>query len=91
MRVIAGTLRGRRLQAPRGRDTRPTSDRARESLFVAAGICMFLLIGYTEILFVDGRGMIGMVAYLWVGLAGAEALHGSTASAPVPVRGVPAC
>ena len=35
MRVIAGFLGGRRLKAPRGRETRPTSDRVRESLFMA--------------------------------------------------------
>jgi 16S rRNA (guanine966-N2)-methyltransferase len=34
VRVIAGFLGGRRLKAPRGRDTRPTSDRVRESLFM---------------------------------------------------------
>lgn len=33
MRVIGGRLGGRRLTAPRGRDTRPTSDRVREALF----------------------------------------------------------
>jgi 16S rRNA (guanine966-N2)-methyltransferase len=33
MRVIAGTARGRRLKAPPGRGTRPTSDRVREALF----------------------------------------------------------
>lgn len=33
MRVIAGQLRGRRLEAPAGRGTRPTSDRVRQSLF----------------------------------------------------------
>jgi len=33
MRIIAGALRGRRIDAPRGRDTRPTTDRVRESLF----------------------------------------------------------
>jgi 16S rRNA (guanine966-N2)-methyltransferase len=33
MRVIAGTWRGRRLQAPPGAATRPTSDRVREALF----------------------------------------------------------
>lgn len=32
-RIIAGTLRGRRLAAPKGTATRPTSDRVRESLF----------------------------------------------------------
>jgi 16S rRNA (guanine966-N2)-methyltransferase len=37
MRVVAGTHGGRRLQAPRGRETRPTSDRVRESLFAVLG------------------------------------------------------
>jgi len=35
--VIAGTHRGRRLAAPPGLDTRPTSDRVRESLFAILG------------------------------------------------------
>lgn len=33
MRVIAGVYGGRRLRAPAGRATRPTSDRVREALF----------------------------------------------------------
>ncbi|MCA9625732.1 MAG: RsmD family RNA methyltransferase, partial [Myxococcales bacterium] len=33
MRVIAGAFRGRRLVAPRGDDTRPTSDRVKEAVF----------------------------------------------------------
>jgi 16S rRNA (guanine966-N2)-methyltransferase len=33
MRVIAGTYRSRQLSAPRGMQTRPTSDRLRETLF----------------------------------------------------------
>lgn len=37
MRVIAGALGGRRLVAPAGRDTRPTSDRVREALFSILG------------------------------------------------------
>lgn len=37
MRVIAGTARGRRLAAPEGRGTRPTSDRVKEALFSALG------------------------------------------------------
>jgi 16S rRNA (guanine(966)-N(2))-methyltransferase RsmD len=32
-RIVAGTLGGRRLATPPGRDTRPTSDRVREALF----------------------------------------------------------
>jgi 16S rRNA (guanine966-N2)-methyltransferase len=37
MRVIAGELGGRRLRAPRGPSTRPTSDRVREALFAMLG------------------------------------------------------
>lgn len=37
MRVIAGELGGRRLRAPAGSATRPTSDRVREALFSALG------------------------------------------------------
>ena len=33
MRIIAGEFKGRRLIAPRGKKTRPTTDRVRESLF----------------------------------------------------------
>jgi 16S rRNA (guanine966-N2)-methyltransferase len=37
MRVIAGRLGGRRLKAPAGRVTRPTSDRVREAVFAMLG------------------------------------------------------
>lgn len=37
MRVIAGERKGFRLDAPRGADTRPTTDRAREALFSILG------------------------------------------------------
>jgi 16S rRNA (guanine966-N2)-methyltransferase len=37
MRVIAGTYGGRELVAPKGRETRPTSDRVREALFSILG------------------------------------------------------
>ena len=37
MRIIAGTHRGRRLVAPKGQATRPTSDRVREALFSIIG------------------------------------------------------
>ncbi|GAB4274448.1 MAG: 16S rRNA (guanine(966)-N(2))-methyltransferase RsmD [Coriobacteriia bacterium] len=33
MRIVAGKWRGRRLASPRGRQTRPTSDRVREAVF----------------------------------------------------------
>lgn len=37
MRIIAGSHRGRRIVAPPGRETRPTSDRVRESAFNLIG------------------------------------------------------
>lgn len=37
MRIIAGALGGRRLAAPQGATTRPTSDRVREALFSILG------------------------------------------------------
>ncbi len=38
MRVVAGAYRGRRLVAPPGDATRPTSDRVREALFSVLGV-----------------------------------------------------
>jgi 16S rRNA (guanine966-N2)-methyltransferase len=37
MRVVAGELRGRRIEAPPGTDTRPTTDMVREAVFNALG------------------------------------------------------
>jgi 16S rRNA (guanine966-N2)-methyltransferase len=37
VRIIAGTHRGHRITAPKGRDTRPTSDRVRENAFNLIG------------------------------------------------------
>jgi 16S rRNA (guanine966-N2)-methyltransferase len=37
VRIIAGTRRGHRIEAPKGLETRPTSDRARESAFNLIG------------------------------------------------------
>jgi len=35
MRIVAGSARGRRIEAPKGVDVRPTTDRVREALFSA--------------------------------------------------------
>jgi 16S rRNA (guanine966-N2)-methyltransferase len=37
VRIVAGSLRGRQLRAPRGAAVRPTADRVRESLFAVLG------------------------------------------------------
>jgi 16S rRNA (guanine966-N2)-methyltransferase len=58
MRVIAGELGGRRLKAPRGRATRPTSDRVREALFAMLGD----LHGATVLDLFAGSGALGIEA-----------------------------
>ena len=41
LRIISGEARGRRVETPEGRDTRPTLDRVRENLFnMLQGRCM---------------------------------------------------
>jgi 16S rRNA (guanine966-N2)-methyltransferase len=37
MRIIAGSRKGHRIAAPKGHDTRPTSDRVREATFMLIG------------------------------------------------------
>jgi 16S rRNA (guanine(966)-N(2))-methyltransferase RsmD len=37
MRIVAGSLRGRRISAPPGHEVRPTADRVREALFSILG------------------------------------------------------
>jgi len=59
VRVIAGALGGRRLIAPRGMATRPTSDRVREALFSALG---------------DVRDALVLDLYAGTGALGIEAL-----------------
>ena len=38
MRIIAGSHKGARIFAPKGRDTRPTADRVREAAFNLLGL-----------------------------------------------------
>ena len=66
MRIIAGTRKGARIFAPKGRDTRPTSDRAREAAFNLIGP-------------VDGARVLDL--YAGSGALGIEALSRGAASA----------
>jgi 16S rRNA (guanine966-N2)-methyltransferase len=59
MRVIAGRYGGRRLQAPTGRETRPTSDRVREALFSILG---------------DIEGAVALDLFAGTGALGIEAI-----------------
>ena len=66
MRVVAGELRGRRLVAPSGSATRPTSDRVREAVFSILGP-------------IDGERVLDL--YAGSGALGIEALSRGAAAA----------
>jgi 16S rRNA (guanine966-N2)-methyltransferase len=66
MRIIAGSRKGHTIQAPRGRDTRPTSDRVRENVFNIVGP-------------VDGASVLDL--YAGSGAMGLEALSRGAARA----------
>jgi 16S rRNA (guanine(966)-N(2))-methyltransferase RsmD len=76
MRVIAGHFRSRTLVAPRGLDTRPTSDRLRETLFNVLAPCI------EEASFLD--------LYAGSGVNGIEALSRSAKSVVFVERAAPA-
>jgi len=61
-RIIAGTAGGRRISAPEGRGTRPTSDRAREALFSSVQSDLGPLSGARVLDLYAGSGAIGLEA-----------------------------
>ena len=61
-RVIAGEAGGRRLAVPDGRDTRPTSDRAREGLFATVSSILGPLAGSRVLDLYAGSGAVGLEA-----------------------------
>jgi 16S rRNA (guanine966-N2)-methyltransferase len=76
MRIVGGRHRGRRIEAPDGRDVRPTSDRARESLFN--------ILAHSVKLDSDGSvvdGAIVLDAFAGTGALGLEALSRGAAHA----------
>ena len=64
MRIVGGKFRGKILKAPEGTDLRPTSDRARESIFniLAHGKAAVDLDGITVADFYCGTGALGLEA-----------------------------
>lgn len=64
MRIVGGSHKGRRLTAPDGRVTRPTSDRARESLFN--------ILAHSPLVDLDGAEVVD--AFAGSGALGLEAL-----------------
>ncbi|MBW3614180.1 MAG: 16S rRNA (guanine(966)-N(2))-methyltransferase RsmD [Actinobacteria bacterium] len=61
MRVVAGVARGRRLVAPKGEATRPTSDFVREAVFATLGSYIDLE-GATVLDLFAGTGALGIEA-----------------------------
>jgi len=61
-RVIAGEAGGRRLAVPGGRETRPTSDRAREGLFATISSIAGSLAGARVLDLYAGSGAVGLEA-----------------------------
>ena len=59
LRIIAGTARGRRFEAPAGLDTRPTLDRVKEAVF---GMFQFDLPGGDVLDLFSGSGNLGLEA-----------------------------
>lgn len=70
MRIVAGTLRGRAIDAPAGDGTRPTTDRVREALFSS----LYSLLGGFE-------GAVVLDAFAGSGALGIEALSRGAARA----------
>jgi 16S rRNA (guanine966-N2)-methyltransferase len=60
LRIVAGTLGGRRIDTPPGRSTRPTSDRVREALFSILGPAAVQ--GAAVLDLYAGSGALGMEA-----------------------------
>ena len=59
MRIISGLARGRKLKEPQGLDTRPTTDKVKESLF---NIIQFELEGRRVLDLFAGTGQLGLEA-----------------------------
>lgn len=63
MRIIGGSLKGRRLDAPAGYDVRPTADRARQALFdILAHSPLVALRGALAVDAFAGSGALGLEA-----------------------------
>lgn len=61
-RIIGGTAGGRRIKAPTGDTTRPTSDRVREALFSAIDALVGPLAGLRFLDLYAGSGAVGLEA-----------------------------
>lgn len=71
MRIVAGLHKGRRLEAPTGRDTRPTADRVRQALFD--------ILMHSDLVEMEGARVVD--AFAGSGALGLEALSRGAAHA----------
>jgi 16S rRNA (guanine966-N2)-methyltransferase len=62
MRIVGGVWGGRHIEAPRGRDTRPTADRVREAVFSAIASRIGPLEGCAVADLYAGSGALGLEA-----------------------------
>ena len=62
MRIVAGTHRGRKIAAPKGTETRPTSDRVREAMFSRVDSLVGELVGASVLDAFAGSGALGLEA-----------------------------
>jgi len=62
VRIVAGSVRGRRLVVPAGTDVRPTSDRVREAVFNALYSLDDAIAGATVLDLFAGSGALGLEA-----------------------------
>ncbi|MBR0129853.1 MAG: 16S rRNA (guanine(966)-N(2))-methyltransferase RsmD [Firmicutes bacterium] len=60
MRIIAGTLKGRKLKSPRTDDIRPTSDKVKEAVF--SMLIPYIYEGFTAMDVFSGTGNLGLEA-----------------------------
>ncbi len=87
MRVIAGTARSRRLEALPGLDTRPTTDRVKESIF---NVIQFDIEGRRVLDLFAGTGQLGVEA-LSRGAAFCDFVDSAPAALEVARKNVKAC
>ena len=90
MRIVAGSLRGKTVDAPAGEDTRPTTDRVREALFSSL---YSLRGGFDDAVVLDafaGSGALGIEA-LSRGAARAVFFERADKAAAVLKRNISSC
>lgn len=87
MRVIAGTARGRRLEALPGLDTRPTTDRVKESVF---NVIQFDIEGRRALDLFAGTGQLG-IETLSRGAAFCDFVDSAPAALKVVQKNIRAC